>query len=115
MNEEEISFFVTLFLFESFKKKKVGKLNIINHIETKILICLTSFGIFTSKKANEINKADNPPKKPNPHAKPETLPIFLSVDNSFKYELQKTHPISNATFETITRPIANDISPLSGK
>ena len=76
---------------------------------------MTSCGLFTSKRANETNKADKPPKKPKPQAFPETLPIFLSLDNSFKYELQKTQPISNEIFEIITKAIAKDKSPFSGK
>ena len=110
-----MSFFVTLLLFESFRKIKVGKLNRTNHIATRTHICFTSWGLFTSNKIKEINKADKPPKNPKPQAFPETRPIFLSVDNSFKYELQKTHPISNEIFEIITKAIAKDKSPFSGK
>ena len=82
---------------------------------TKTHICFTSWGLFTSNKIKEINKADKPPKNPKPQAFPETRPIVLSVDNSFKYELQKTHPISNEIFEIITKAIAKDKSPFSGK
>ena len=68
---------------ESLRKIKVGKLNKTNQIATKTHICLTSWGLFTSKRANEINKADKPPKKPKPQAFPETLPIFLSLGLGF--------------------------------
>ena len=47
---------------------------------------------------NEIN----PPKNPNPQAKPEILPIFFLSDISERYELQITVPNSNPIFAIIT-------------
>ena len=87
-----------IFLIFSLTKKNTGILKIANQRATTtadILTILNSILMTFVKiigkniiKIKIIINEINPPKNPNPQAKPEILPIFFVSDISERYELQ---------------------------